>query len=265
MEALSPGSKPAGPIRESVNRPPRRLSAGDPGRAMGYSLPSTGVTATLRRAQRHRFAVTCRAGAPHREFFPKGGVKRSRNLIDAQGFERIWRSHDPHCSAGACDSCLLAPDFSSGVERSRNIIDAEELRDLSRGREAKKAKDWNPTTPRCPVTVTSGKVPVTPGVRSKIRLQAGMSKGMSHVRSYVPLQATGASGYRQIPNEKARKTEKHQWYPGMSKGMNRLAGYMACRDRDNWDFREILQRTGLGVWRYSCPRIVRSQSLRYAR
>jgi hypothetical protein len=45
-------------------------------------------------------------------------------------------------------------------------------------------------------------------------------------------------------NEGAEKSEKHQWYPGMYKGMNNLAGYVACRDRDNWDFREILHRAG---------------------
>jgi hypothetical protein len=66
--------------------------------------------------------------------------------------------------------------------------------------------------------------------------QAGMSKLISHVRGYVPLHVTDTSGYTQIPDEKARKSEKHAWHPGMYKGMNRLAGYMACRDRDDWDF-----------------------------
>ena len=38
----------------------------------------------------------------------------------------------------------------------------------------------------------------------------------------------------------------------MSKGMKRLAGYVACRARDNWDFREILHRTASEVWCYTC-------------
>jgi len=86
------------------------------------------------------------------------------------------------------------------------------------------------------VTVTSGKVPVTPMARRKIKLQAGMSNRMSHVRGYVPLHVNAGSGYRQILNEQAKKSEKPLWHPGMCKGMNNLAGYVACRDRDDWDF-----------------------------
>jgi hypothetical protein len=90
------------------------------------------------------------------------------------------------------------------------------------------------------VTPTSRKIPVTTAPSSKIAWQAGMSKRMSHVRSYVLLPVTEASGYTEIPDENLRKTEKYSWHPGMYKGMNSLAGYVACRDRDNWDFREIL-------------------------
>jgi hypothetical protein len=70
----------------------------------------------------------------------------------------------------------------------------------------------------------------------KNRLQAGMSKLIRHVRSYVPLHVTEASVYTCKPQRQRGKSEKRQWYPGMCKGMKSLAGYVACRDRDNWDF-----------------------------
>ena len=104
-------------------------------------------------------------------------------------------------------------------------------RDVTNGVPGSKSPRGHPK-----VTIKFGKVTVTLATSSKIAWQAGMSKRMSEVRSYVPLPVTQASGYTRIPDEKARKTGKHWWYPGMCKGMNSLAGYVACRDRDNWDF-----------------------------
>jgi hypothetical protein len=94
------------------------------------------------------------------------------------------------------------------------------------------------------VTVPSGKVTVTVAISTKITWQAGMSRGMSAVRSYVRLPVTETPGYSQISNDKAGKSEKHPWQAGMYKGMSGLEGYVACRERDNWDFREILHRMG---------------------
>jgi len=69
----------------------------------------------------------------------------------------------------------------------------------------------------------------------KIRQQAGMSKLMSDVRSYV-------GGYRQrayvsaaILEEKTGKGEKHPLHPGMCQRINSLAGYAGDGQRDNWD------------------------------
>jgi hypothetical protein len=86
------------------------------------------------------------------------------------------------------------------------------------------------------VTVTLGEVPVTPATEDKIVWQAGMSKRMSHVRGYVPLQVKKSRELAAIVERAAGKSEKHRLQAGMYSGMNRLPGYVVCRDRDDWDF-----------------------------
>jgi hypothetical protein len=73
------------------------------------------------------------------------------------------------------------------------------------------------------------KVTFTSAASGKFTWQAGMSKRISYLRSYVPLNATAAT-------LQAGKSEKYPQQAGMYKGMNSLAGYVARRDRDNWDF-----------------------------
>jgi hypothetical protein len=88
------------------------------------------------------------------------------------------------------------------------------------------------------VTTAFGKVALTTATSGKLVWQAGMSKLMNGLRSYVPLRVTKRPEYLWSSNEGAGKSEKHPWYPGMYKGMKSLPGYVGCRDRDNWDFRE---------------------------
>jgi hypothetical protein len=96
------------------------------------------------------------------------------------------------------------------------------------------ARVWDRSHPK--VTPTSRKVPVTTAASGKIVWQAGMSKRTSDVRGYVPLQVTKSPDYLRPSKEQPEKSEKHSWQAGMYPGMNKLAGYMACRDRDNQDF-----------------------------
>ncbi len=71
-----------------------------------------------------------------------------------------------------------------------------------------------------------------------------MSSLISDVRSYVPLQVTELGKSQRLSNEKAGKSEKRPWQPGMYQEMNSLAGYVDRGGRENWDFRETLHRTG---------------------
>jgi hypothetical protein len=59
------------------------------------------------------------------------------------------------------------------------------------------------------VTVTLGKVPVTLAAGRKIALQAGMSRLMNDVRSYVRLHVTESRDYGRFSDERAEKGEKH--------------------------------------------------------
>jgi hypothetical protein len=94
------------------------------------------------------------------------------------------------------------------------------------------------------VTVPSGKVTVTVAISTQITWQAGMSRGMSEVQRYMTLEASHSAEGDRRPNEESRERDKNSYEAGMYKGMSGLAGYVACRDRDNWDFREILHRMG---------------------
>jgi hypothetical protein len=86
------------------------------------------------------------------------------------------------------------------------------------------------------VTPSSAKVTFTTAAGTKIAWQAGMSKGMSDVRSYVALRAEYSAECDRRPNKEVGKSEKHAWYPGMYKGMKSLAGYVARGGRENRDF-----------------------------
>jgi hypothetical protein len=65
-----------------------------------------------------------------------------------------------------------------------------------------------------------------------------MSKRMSDVRRYLALEATYSAEDDRRPNEESRERDKNSYEAGMYKEMNGLTRYVACRDRDNWDFRE---------------------------
>jgi len=146
-------------------------------------------------------------------------------------------------SAGASDSWLLAPGFCSCDERSRNLIDRKGRPDLSRSKAAKGRGIGTRSRLPVQVTVTSGKVPVTlgkvpvtPAAGGEIVWQAGMCKRMSHVRSYIRLQVAKSREYRRRPDEQPENSENHPQHPGMYKGMNSLAGYVAPGGREYWDF-----------------------------
>lgn len=85
------------------------------------------------------------------------------------------------------------------------------------------------------VTVTTGNVTVTSPVEGIFQWQAGMSKLMSDVRSYVPLQGSNCNERRRFGNEETKKSGKHPWHPGMYKGMSSLAGYVDRRGREYRD------------------------------
>ena len=62
-----------------------------------------------------------------------------------------------------------------------------------------------------------------------------MCNEISSVRSYVGLQVRKPGACRRGVREKAGNSEKRPWQAGMSKGMKRLAGYVAAGGGDNWD------------------------------
>jgi hypothetical protein len=62
-----------------------------------------------------------------------------------------------------------------------------------------------------------------------------MSKGISDVRDCVGLQMRKLGICRRGVKEKAEKSEKYPWHPGMSKTINKLAGHVAGGGRENWD------------------------------
>ncbi len=82
------------------------------------------------------------------------------------------------------------------------------------------------------------------GASSKIKWQAGMSRLISDVRSYVRLHATEVSAVENSRTTKPQKSEEHPLQAGMCKGMSGLAGYVNHRRIENRDFRENLHRTG---------------------
>jgi hypothetical protein len=63
-----------------------------------------------------------------------------------------------------------------------------------------------------------------------------MCKGISGVRGYVGVTSGIGGASRRGSSEKAGKSEKHPQQAGMSKEMNRLAGYVGRGRRDNRDF-----------------------------
>ena len=98
-------------------------------------------------------------------------------------------------SAGASDFWLLAPDFCSGDERSRNIIDVEGHPDLSRTNVAKGERIRTRSRHLSEVSVTSGKVPVTPPAASELVWQARMYKGINSLIDYVACRDRGQLGF----------------------------------------------------------------------
>jgi hypothetical protein len=104
------------------------------------------------------------------------GNERSRNVHDTQGVENLTRDSG---SIGARSPFADRDDFGShGVAMLRRCYIRARVGKYDKMRLVSRE-----------VTVTLGKVPVTPAAGRKIKLQAGMSKRMSHVRGYVPLQS----------------------------------------------------------------------------
>jgi hypothetical protein len=62
-----------------------------------------------------------------------------------------------------------------------------------------------------------------------------MSKGTSDVRNYVGLHLRKPGACPRGVKEKAGKSEKLRWHPGMSKAINKLSGDVTGGGRENWD------------------------------
>jgi len=244
METLSPGPNPR------IGEPCAGVSPATP------ALVSVTAPRLVLQQGYGRTAAPVRGRGQGRGFVPasrpgSNGSERSRNMIEAQGVENLTRDSGSVTDgssavtnlgwrAGDClrkraarlrqQTRIRDVDYD---ERTRNIIDIEGRSDLCRNKAAKGGRIGIRSRHPVQVTVTSGKVPVTPAAGSKIVWQAGMSKRMSHVRSCVPVTSRGAARMPATSNDHAGKGENHPRQAGMYKGMNSLAGYVACRDRDN--------------------------------
>jgi len=224
METLSPGPNPR------IGEPCAvAVFTGDPARG------------------EHRGRSPARPGLARSRGWESSGCERRRNTTEAQEVENLTQDPGTVMNGSSAVTNLVS---RAGVflgkqerlrrahpdERSRNIIDKKGRPDLCGNWPAEGGRIEIRSPQSVQVTVTPGRVPVTLVGGGKIMWQAGMSKRMSRVRDYVRLHVTESPEYRRFSNEEPENSGKHPRYPGMYKVMSSLAGYVACRDRDSWDF-----------------------------